>query len=331
MRCTDQRAAVREVNGSRTAYSHRCGQCMACRITRRQEWVLRCMLELVQNPIAYFVTLTYCEEHVPLTGRGNVTLEAADLQRYWKRLRKSLPGVGIRYFACGEYGDKKGRPHYHALVWTTEEVSIEYGLQNGRLQVVDSVFARSWHDCCIVDVVPVPSGEDGARIARYVAGYVTKKMTTQKALERSGNDDPEVEPEFGRSSRRPGIGLGAAGGLAAALRSGGVARSGDGRVTVGLGQVPRETLASGEVPRETPASAVRVDGKLWPMDRRLREKVLEALGLDERTDLGKALGEDIRSTMQALEKVSEAELEEDRQAYWKAVRRMKRARSGKTF
>lgn len=50
--------------------------------------------------------------------------------------------------------------------------------------------------------------------AAYIARYVTKKITGQKALEHYSRVDPytgeiyQVEPEFATMSRRPGIGAG---------------------------------------------------------------------------------------------------------------------------
>ena len=39
-----------------------------------------------------------------------------------KRLRKKKganQNQPIRYYQCGEYGDKFGRPHYHAILFNT--------------------------------------------------------------------------------------------------------------------------------------------------------------------------------------------------------------------
>ena len=33
-----------------------------------------------------------------------------------KRVRK-FAGSGVRFFGCGEYGDRGGRPHYHGLLF----------------------------------------------------------------------------------------------------------------------------------------------------------------------------------------------------------------------
>ena len=95
-----------------------CGKCLSCRIARRQEWSMRCLHELSQFDKAVFVTLTYDNEHLPPFG----SLVLADLQKFYKRLRKEVTKVygssyKIRHYSCGEYGDNFGRPHYHAIIF----------------------------------------------------------------------------------------------------------------------------------------------------------------------------------------------------------------------
>ena len=92
-----------------------CGKCMACRMTRRKEWSLRMLHELKYHNDASFVTLTYDDNHVP----DCQSLVKADLQKFFKRLRKLIAPRKIRYFACGEYGRRTGRPHYHAILYNS--------------------------------------------------------------------------------------------------------------------------------------------------------------------------------------------------------------------
>lgn len=64
-------------------------------------------------------------------------LRKYDLQKFFKRLRKyfneherkyNIPFGKIRYFACGEYGPRHFRPHYHIILWTScENVISELG------------------------------------------------------------------------------------------------------------------------------------------------------------------------------------------------------------
>ena len=103
-----------------------CGRCVGCRLERSRQWANRCMLELQYHESSYFVTLTYDDEHVPVTyysenvdgeARSGLTLRARDLQLFMKRLRKEHSYERLRFFACGEYGSNSYRPHYHAIIF----------------------------------------------------------------------------------------------------------------------------------------------------------------------------------------------------------------------
>ena len=70
-----------------------CGRCIGCRLERSRQWANRCMLELQYHESSYFVTLTYDDEHVPVTyyaeddlgtARGGFTLRSRDFQLFMK-------------------------------------------------------------------------------------------------------------------------------------------------------------------------------------------------------------------------------------------------------
>lgn len=86
-----------------------CRQCLECRQKRAKEWALRCMMEAEKYQAKCFITLTYA--------KNPLTLQMYDLQCFIKRLRKAIHPNKIRYFACGEYGDARRRPHYHILIY----------------------------------------------------------------------------------------------------------------------------------------------------------------------------------------------------------------------
>lgn len=95
-----------------------CGKCAPCKIRRVNEWVFRIMWEEENNATSsHFITLTYDTAHVPLTNNGFLSLRKKHLQDFFKRLRKNTRIKGIKYYACGEYGSKTTRPHYHAIVF----------------------------------------------------------------------------------------------------------------------------------------------------------------------------------------------------------------------
>lgn len=151
-----------------------CGQCLPCRINRKRTWAARIQVEALAHQQAAFVTLTYAEEHVP---PGN-TLS----RDHWREFTK---GIGYRYFGCGEYGEKGGRPHYHVILFGIDALSAE------RLCLARWSYG-------FVSVRPfVPEH------AAYVAAYTVKKLnkSTDERL------SPGQIPEFARMSRRPGIGV----------------------------------------------------------------------------------------------------------------------------
>lgn len=94
-----------------------CGHCIGCRLDQSRQWADRMMLELEHTGKAIFLTLTYDNDHVPLsvdddTGEFSwFTLNKRDLQLFFKRLRKKFSDKEVRYYAVGEYGSNTLRPH----------------------------------------------------------------------------------------------------------------------------------------------------------------------------------------------------------------------------
>lgn len=95
-----------------------CGKCAFCIKKQINAWCLRLAHEMEISSSAFFLTLTYNDEHLP----PNEELSKRDIQLWIKRLRKVNPG--IRYFAVGEYGTEKGRPHYHAVIYNLVDLSL---------------------------------------------------------------------------------------------------------------------------------------------------------------------------------------------------------------
>lgn len=171
-----------------------CGQCMACRLNHARMWSIRISHEASTHCHNVFLTLTYDDEHLP----ADRSVHKRDLQLFFKRLRKSL-GTKIRYFACGEYGDKFNRPHYHAIV---------FGLSPDCAVFKDKKYDKKTkgYYCTLScwDKGFVHIGDVTVDSANYVAGYVTKKIKGKNAAEYYASKG--IEPEFVLMSRRPGIG-----------------------------------------------------------------------------------------------------------------------------
>lgn len=150
-----------------------CGQCVGCRLEKSRQWAMRCMHEKRLHKDNCFVTLTYNDEHLPPAG----TLVKRDLQLFMKRLRNGR-GAGIRFYACGEYGDLNRRPHYHAILFNTafEDQRLYKVTKRGDRLYTSAILSALWSD----DRGPIGHailGDVTFESAAYVARYVMKKVT----------------------------------------------------------------------------------------------------------------------------------------------------------
>lgn len=99
-------------------YAVPCQKCSLCREKKSIDWQCRIEAETVMNSSALplFILLTYKDSCLPADG-----VSKTDVQLFFKRLRKWFDDRGIkhnlRYFLVAEYGSKKGRPHYHIILW----------------------------------------------------------------------------------------------------------------------------------------------------------------------------------------------------------------------
>lgn len=192
-----------------------CGQCIGCRMDYAHDWTNRLLLEMqsYKSEDCHFVTLTYDSEHIekrcfPATWNdtgevceGFWSLNKRDLQLFMKRLRKALPDQRIRFYACGEYGGKNGRPHYHIILFGC--CLPECDLQSiGRSQIGNNYFTSKLLSLAwpfgfnlVAAVTPESIG--------YTCRYMLKKQKGDDAFVYS---DYNIEAPFSLCSRKPGLG-----------------------------------------------------------------------------------------------------------------------------
>ena len=166
-----------------------------------------------------FVTLTYDDENLPVTG----SISKKEHQVFIRALRDKLrlKGVEIRYFMCGEYGETEyhqedpwtkirlgpGRPHYHYIIFGYDfpdktPWKIHRGNQYYRSAELEEVWTKGFST--VGAVTP--------ETAAYTARYVTKKITGEDAEDHYTRLIPEtgeywpIQPEFCLMSLKPGIG-----------------------------------------------------------------------------------------------------------------------------
>jgi hypothetical protein len=253
-----------------------CGQCFPCRLDLRRKWTFRLLLENRLHDHACWISLTYNNEYVPHSyynrKTGEIfegppesfnTLSPLDLELFIKKVRKQLPPKSLRYYICGEYGEDFSRPHYHCIF---------FGF-NGRtmLPIVQDAWSTPYTKNPL-GFVRLDAEYLTPDIAQYTCGYTVKKMTKTTDERLNGR-----YPEFTRHSL--GIGRGAAAALARALDT----ESGWSSINTMV-----------DIPR-----VLGFDGRSWPIDRYLRELILDELSV--KPQLQKAGFDRYKKEMRALQ------------------------------
>lgn len=170
----------RRVHSEDTPIALPCGSCLPCKLERARQHAVCCMHEASLSEANCFVSLTYDEESLPFGG----SLVREHLRDFIKRVRKRYvyryPNLDvvragcvkrIRYFACGEYGERYARPHYHILFFGFDfpdkrKFCRREGFDIFRSDGLESLwtFGRS------------EIGAVSFASAGYVAGYVASKL-----------------------------------------------------------------------------------------------------------------------------------------------------------
>lgn len=161
-----------------------CGKCVECLQQYSDEWSFRIVRECSFHQKNCMLTLTYADNPVSICKR--------DVQLFVKSLRKALSPLRIRFFACGEYGAKGKRPHYHLIIfgWFPDDCEFFFS-RNGHSVYKSDFVARVWKRGFIsVEEVTLDS-------ARYCAKYLQKLQHIPAYLQQP----------FTLMSNKPGIGF----------------------------------------------------------------------------------------------------------------------------
>lgn len=213
-----------------------CGWCVGCMMLESLSWKTRILHEAqLFAPYNLFVTLTYADEKLP----KSLGLEYPHFQEFMRSLRSKVSGVlpievrrnrkgvvteglekPLRFFVCGEYGGKTGRPHWHAVLF------------NCRFPDQRKLYCSELYQSDLLEELwpygRVELSDLCPERAAYVAGYVTKKARqrsvslvrwlktrsspelprprTEDVVNRQTGEVYERVREFRKMSRNPGIG-----------------------------------------------------------------------------------------------------------------------------
>lgn len=140
-----------------------CGCCHSCERSRMRSYMIRLLYEISAYPNSLFITLTFDDSN--LERFGNNPNSAVRL--FLDRCRKHF-GKNIRHWIVPEFGTRRGRLHYHGILFDVGNTSLGYTLP------------RFWkYGFTYV-------GWANELTARYITKYVTKSLSRPygKALPR---------------------------------------------------------------------------------------------------------------------------------------------------
>jgi hypothetical protein len=165
-----------------------CGKCYHCLKRRSNQWVFRLLQECKVATSISFITLTYSDEYLPIPPHiktnGKPTLVKKHTQDFWKRLRKNSNSKNLKYYICGEYGERTKRPHYHAIVF-----NLDAKYQN------EQFISDTWQLGQTLSYFNV-----NEQMLRYTTKYVMKNASNNQY----GTNGDNRQPQFSLMSK--GIG-----------------------------------------------------------------------------------------------------------------------------
>lgn len=163
-----------------------CGKCPICLENTIKDWAIRCAHECIYHKDACHITLTMSDAYIQQ--RGHLRLDKTELTDFIQNLRNYLRPfkTKIKYYACGEYGTKNARPHYHIIIFGWQPLKTTNNKHGMRISPeISSLWPFGHHA-----VTPV-----NYSTCAYVAGYVSKKMFPPQENTLRGYLN-EVSPEF---------------------------------------------------------------------------------------------------------------------------------------
>jgi hypothetical protein len=168
-----------------------CGQCLACRINKQNDWTKRIMDECKMHKSNAFITLTYRDDCRPYVVKPDGTILWTIVKEDWTNFMKHLRQKCVRnygkdyklsFFTSAEYGTQSRQCHFHSIIFglnanPTNQMLVKKVWKKGR-----------------TSTLPVFDGG-----ADYCAKHQTKY-------------DPAVDlkwqtPPYQVMSRRPAVGL----------------------------------------------------------------------------------------------------------------------------
>lgn len=183
-----------------------CGKCSECLNQRSKMYALRCLMEAREHDEVCSLILTYDKPHL-----GDGRLHYDHVRAFFKRLRRYVEyrygKTGLKFFVCGEYGDKKKRPHWHMMIfgWKPDKDREEFKFypsgSTKQLRNKSLKLQELWQQ----GYVDVAVDFDDTH-AFYISRYVQKKFVKGSDLDSTQKPLMEEQQYFPEKYCSPGLG-----------------------------------------------------------------------------------------------------------------------------
>lgn len=125
-----------------------CGNCYPCQMRKRAEWDFRLYIEYLYSAFTAFVTYTYEDDFLCIAHSYR------EFQLLHKRMRND--GLKFSFYHVSEFGELRGRPHNHELVFIKSAPSgftplelyayQQYGIMDvGTVTRASIHYVTKWH------------------------------------------------------------------------------------------------------------------------------------------------------------------------------------------
>lgn len=188
---------TRPKNGQSQPATVSCGHCLECLRQKSYEWAFRICDECRQYTDNAFITLTYNDDNLP----SDHSVSRREVQLFMKLFRRAVAPLRVRFFACGEYGKERLRPHYHIIIFNWYPTDTFFWKKDGDVLLYRSPF---------LEKIWKKGFSSVGRVTFESALYCAKYMNKAQFIRDKNHFLPRVSLPFVQMSNRPGIGFNSA-------------------------------------------------------------------------------------------------------------------------
>lgn len=168
-----------------------CGHCEECAVSKYSELSARLVLESICYPRQcrpIFFTLTYSDLNLPPDGvsKSDVTQFLNRLHLYMER--RGLPRF-FRHFVVSEYGSKRGRAHYHGILFGIDLTPF------GNIEKFNDAFRAAWSK----GFVDWQFARGNSSVCKYASKYVMKSLCLDRKSVTNWSTAPMSIPRPGQN------------------------------------------------------------------------------------------------------------------------------------